>query len=205
MKHDESFGEPAELAALYLAGALRPDERDRFEDHLREHCATCRAEVEALAPAAVALASGVRPLAPDPRTRQALLARVAAQPPGGGSPLRRQLDVPAGEAEILIRRADSAVWEPADVPGVFIRTLSVDREKNQFTALVRMGPGRTYPAHRHAGPEECLVLEGDLRVGDEVMRAGDYQRAAVGSRHGVQSTEGGCLLLIVSSLTDVFE
>jgi hypothetical protein len=36
------------------------------------------------------------------------------------------------------------------------------------------------------------------------MRPGDYQRAPKGSRHGVQRTEQGCLLLITSSLTDVF-
>ena len=65
-----------------------------------------------------------------------------------------------------------------------------------------MAPGTSYPGHRHAGVEECYVLEGDLRVGDLVMRAGDYQRAAIGSVHGVQSTEGGCLLLVLMSDRD---
>jgi hypothetical protein len=35
-----------------------------------------------------------------------------------------------------------------------------------------------------------------------VLCAGDYQFAAGGSEHRVQSTEGGCLLLIVSSQDD---
>jgi hypothetical protein len=34
------------------------------------------------------------------------------------------------------------------------------------------------------------------------MRAGDFQRAEAGSVHPVQSTDGGCLLLITSSLDD---
>jgi len=34
------------------------------------------------------------------------------------------------------------------------------------------------------------------------MRAGDYQRAETGSTHPVQSTRGGCLLLLTSSLRD---
>ena len=34
------------------------------------------------------------------------------------------------------------------------------------------------------------------------MHAGDYQRASGRSIHPVQSTDGGCLLLIVSSLRD---
>ena len=71
-----------------------------------------------------------------------------------------------------------------------------------MTMLVRMEAGSSYPQHIHDGPEECYVLQGDLRVGDEVLGRGDYQRAAPGSRHGIQSTENGCLLFIVSSLTD---
>jgi len=68
--------------------------------------------------------------------------------------------------------------------------------------MVRMAAGTSWPAHIHAGPEECYVLAGDLRVGELHMHAGDFQRAEAGSRHGVQSTEGGCTLLLVSSLHD---
>jgi anti-sigma factor ChrR (cupin superfamily) len=68
--------------------------------------------------------------------------------------------------------------------------------------LVRMDPGSSYPGHLHAGVEECFVLEGELRVGEEVLRRGDYQRADEGSEHGIQWTEKGCLLLIVSSQDD---
>jgi hypothetical protein len=47
------------------------------------------------------------------------------------------------------------------------------------------------------------VLQGDLRVGPTLhMRAGDYQRVEKGHQHPVQSTDGGCLLFIVSSLHD---
>ena len=48
------------------------------------------------------------------------------------------------------------------------------------------------------------MLEGDLHIGEDVMHPGDYQFAPAGSRHGVQSTEHGCLLLITSSLNDRF-
>jgi hypothetical protein len=34
------------------------------------------------------------------------------------------------------------------------------------------------------------------------MKSGDYQRAEKGTLHEVQSTEGGCLLLLVSSQHD---
>jgi anti-sigma factor ChrR (cupin superfamily) len=65
-----------------------------------------------------------------------------------------------------------------------------------------MDRGTSYPPHRHADVEECYVLQGDLRVAGRVLRAGDYQRADRDSVHGVQSTENGCLLLIVSSTDD---
>ena len=205
-QHDHSWGEPAEAAALYAAGALPYEQRAAYEAHL-DGCPACLAEVAHLGGVVADLAAVVPPLAPDPRTREALLRRIAAEGPPRttASPLRRHLGLdtpPGGLPGLVIRRAAEASWETTDVPGVLLRRLYVDHEKNQFTALVRMAPGSSYPAHFHGGPEECLVLEGDLRVGDEVMRAGDYQRAEPGSRHGVQSTDGGCMLLIVSSMTD---
>jgi anti-sigma factor ChrR (cupin superfamily) len=65
-----------------------------------------------------------------------------------------------------------------------------------------MDAGSSYPRHVHNGAEECLVLEGDIRMGDAVLHAGDYQYAPPDTLHGVQSTEKGCLLLITSSLSD---
>ena len=42
-----------------------------------------------------------------------------------------------------------------------------------------------------------------IRIGDDiVMHAGDYQRMGGGTVHPVQSTEGGCVLFIISSLHD---
>ena len=65
-----------------------------------------------------------------------------------------------------------------------------------------MAAGSSYPGHLHGGVEECLVLEGDLQVEGEELRAGDYQRAEASSQHGTQWTKNGCLLLIVSSQHD---
>jgi anti-sigma factor ChrR (cupin superfamily) len=65
-----------------------------------------------------------------------------------------------------------------------------------------MDPGASWLPHRHGGPEQCFVLEGDLHDGDLLVTAGDFQCAAQGSVHGAQSTTSGCLLLIVSSLRD---
>jgi hypothetical protein len=51
-----------------------------------------------------------------------------------------------------------------------MRLLFVDRDHSRCTALVRMAAGATYSSHVHNGPEECFVLEGDLHVGDALLR-----------------------------------
>jgi len=95
-----------------------------------------------------------------------------------------------------------AVWEKSSIEGIEMRTLSIDEAADRATVLIRMGAGTSYPSHRHGGPEECYVIAGDLTTGDIRMRAGDYKLAHKGSVDSLQSTENGCLLLIVSSLRD---
>jgi quercetin dioxygenase-like cupin family protein len=105
----------------------------------------------------------------------------------------------------LVGAADTP-FEPTAFAGVRVRRLFVDEGADRVTMLVQMDPGTAYPAHRHGGAEECYVVQGDLRIGDELeMHAGDYQRMERGSRHAVQSTRGGCLLLVTSSRHDELE
>jgi anti-sigma factor ChrR (cupin superfamily) len=98
--------------------------------------------------------------------------------------------------------ASEGVWDEVGISGIKVKRLFVDSERDSVTMLVRMPAGAAYPRHRHAGPEQCYVIEGDLRVDNLAFFAGDYQCAEPDSIHGVQYTEGGCLLLIVSSLHD---
>lgn len=93
-------------------------------------------------------------------------------------------------------------FERTGIEGIEAKTLFVDAARRRVSMMVRMAPGTSYPAHRHAAVEECFVVSGDIRVGERVLRAGDYQVAAEDSIHGVQSTEHGCVLFIVSSQDD---
>lgn len=188
MSHDHPVGDPAELAALYVAGALLPAESQEFADHLETGCPACTAAVRQLDPVLVGLAALAEPVPPDPRSRARLLEAIAP--------------APAVRAEWVLQRASEGVWQPTAYAGVSVRMLFVDQARRQYTALVRMAPGATYPAHPHPGPEECLVLEGDVRAGGLVLRAWDYQRAPAGSRHELQSTEQGCLLLVTAPLEE---
>jgi anti-sigma factor ChrR (cupin superfamily) len=184
--------DPAELAALYAAGALAPEEWARFEAHLAAGCPACEAELAQLSHVVAALGSAVEPRAPSAATREQLLGRLAAEP----AP-------PAGEMPgLFVKRAAEGSWEETGVPGIQLRVLFLDREANRFTALVRMAAGSSYPGHFHSAPEECLVLEGDLCVGTQVLLAGDYQRAEPSTTHVVQTTRQGCLLLVTAAATD---
>ena len=51
--------------------------------------------------------------------------------------------------------------------GVAFKLLYTDRERGTFTTLVRMDAGASIPAHRHLGVEQCLVIDGDLAIGDK--------------------------------------
>jgi anti-sigma factor ChrR (cupin superfamily) len=135
-----------------------------------------------------------------------VLDAVAQEASGHGQARTRQVwkhwrNQPDAGAMTLLRGAD-AVWEPTGFAGVEVRRLNVDPAADRVTMLVRMAPGTAYPGHRHGGPEECLVLHGDLLVDGIRMQSGDYQRAAAGTDHGIQSTAAGCVLLIVSSQHD---
>jgi anti-sigma factor ChrR (cupin superfamily) len=193
----ENPSEP-ELASLYAIGALTAEERAAFEASLD---GGAEAELHRFNHVIEALTGALPPLAPDPAVRERLMARIAAQarsrpaaiepaPIGPGHPL----------PDWFIQRDSNEAWEETGHPGVRIRRLFLDRGRNECTALVRMAAGSSYPAHIHGGPEECLVLDGDLRCGDLVLRAWDYQHAGPGTIHGGLTSHQGCLMLIRSSL-----
>jgi quercetin dioxygenase-like cupin family protein len=65
--------------------------------------------------------------------------------------------------------------------------------------LLRLLPGGRLPEHDHAdGLEECMVLEGSLRINGENFGCGDYQIAHPGSVHFEVSSEQGSLVFLKS-------
>lgn len=206
-------------AALFVLEALEPAQARAYRLHLAR-CEACRVEVESLA----ASARELHALAASEPVPRGLWERVVERirsgggPPDGAGGSRSARDPRPGATQIWkhwdsdasgIRQdftflaADDSGFEPTAVPGIEARKLFVDRAQDRVTMIVRMQPGTAYPPHIHGDVEECFVLSGDLRVGDsQELRAGDYQRAEKGSRHAVQSTRHGCVLLLVSSLSD---
>lgn len=199
MTTDSSQLDPSGWRALLAVGALSQAEAEQAERELGPVGGDEFASVVEL------LAEGVDAVPPPRGVREALMARAGSPVEPTVSPQVWKNWPPSQDNELFIMRSHEGAWENTGVAGVFVRRLFVDRPRNQMTMLVRMDAGASYPRHVHDGPEECLVLEGDLQVGDTVLHPGDYQRAAPGSKHGIQSTERGCLLMITSSLSDELE
>jgi hypothetical protein len=172
-------GPTDDLAARLAAGALTPDEVAAAEALL----AAGDPGAVAFARAVEELAAAVPPVVPPPDLKARLL---AALPP------------PPAVPGFVFRFAADGGFEPTPHPGVWCRVLHVDPARRQFTALMRLDPGAVYPCHPHDGPEECVVLEGEIEVGGVRLRKGDYQRAEPGSTHVDQSSPTGALLFLTA-------
>ncbi len=67
--------------------------------------------------------------------------------------------------------------------------------------LLRLQPGACLPSHVHQAAEECLMLEGDLDLGNGVvLRAGDYHMAPDGLAHGVALSRTGAVIFLRSDI-----
>ena len=98
----------------------------------------------------------------------------------------------------LVRTAETD-WKALDEPGVtgiLVKALRRDEASGRApTILLKFEAGASYPAHDHPGGEEIFVLEGEVRLGKDRLRAGDYLYTPVGGKHSVR-TETGCVLLL---------
>jgi quercetin dioxygenase-like cupin family protein len=108
---------------------------------------------------------------------------------------RRLLErVADADASHLTIGADEGDWQPF-CHGVRIKVL---REHDEgLSYLLRLEPGATLPAHRHPVDEECVVLEGRLRVGTCIeVGAGGYHLAHRGALHATISTATGATIFL---------
>ena len=208
--HDRLTDELRARVEEYSLHQLAPATARAFEEHVAQ-CPVCAGELRSQQALLGAVALAAPPVEPRAGLRDELLARVRGRPsaPAQSAPNDVQVwkqwkPAPGSEAGPieLLRRAGEGAFEPTGVAGVTVRRLYVDPARDRGAMMVRMEAGTSYPAHRHGGTEECYVLSGDLRIGERVMKAGDFEVVQRDSVHAVQSTREGCLLLICSSLSD---
>ncbi len=134
-----------------------------------------------------ALLDAIKPEFPESNrvqaVKQRLMQRVAAD---------RSVAEPDARG-LLTVHADEGNWK-AFLPNVSIKVLR--QEKDTLTYLLKLEPGATLLPHDHPQDEECIVLSGEARIGDLVVRAGDYHCAPAGKPHGVIRSERGAILFL---------
>ncbi len=109
-----------------------------------------------------------------------------------GAVLYRRLGPPAsGQSAHWLSDRGEARWEPL-LEGVDRWVMW--RDATQEAYLIRARAGACAPAHDHLIDEECLVLDGELYFGDQLMRAGDFQLAPAGLHHTVIEAATDALL-----------
>lgn len=213
----------AELADLHALGALAAEESTAFEALLAARDPALLRELERLRPATEALAQSLAAaseIAPPAHLRATILAAASA-----ASQCEQELDrelrehfAPAPHAAhaherarahhappappslgIFVQRIAEGRWRPTGLPGVWAKPLFKDRRADRSTMLVKCDPGAYIPHHDHQGVEELIVLEGDLQVGETLLKAGDYIRTVAGQDHGDAFSPSGCVCLFFTS------
>lgn len=87
-----------------------------------------------------------------------------------------------------------AGWQPYG-DGVQIKVLH--ENEGVLSYLLRFAPGARIDAHRHPLDEECVVLEGVLKVGSQIeVGPGGYHLARAGSLHASIATETGATIFL---------
>lgn len=112
-------------------------------------------------------------------------------------------DLDAERARELLSSIDDATqpgWRASGIPGVTILKFSGGpRVANATCGLVRVKPGRLFPAHRHRGAERVLVLQGFARDdAGHLFAPGDIARWHAGSSHTLRATDDAPLVFAVA-------
>ena len=92
-------------------------------------------------------------------------------------------------------RSAQVDWRSAATAGVAVKRLRDDKTSGASTFLLRVDAGARVPLHDHPGGEELFVIEGDLKVGGDHLKSGDYLYTPPDGRHSA-SSEGGCVVLV---------
>jgi anti-sigma factor ChrR (cupin superfamily) len=174
--------EAESLAGDYVLGTLSGPELAEFEANLARHPELQRHVV-----------AWERRLTPLAATLPAVEPRASVW-----DAIEAALDAAGPPATVTVR-AREGEWRTL-APGAEIKVLMVDRDAGFQSFLLRLAPGTLLPPHDHDALEECLLLEGDMVIGDRVYRQGDYHAALPGSRHAPISTRNGGVVFIRSEL-----
>lgn len=184
--------EASVTAFLSLLGALDAEEQQAFEAWQLEGDSAAISAAREAEELALALATAVPEQAPSPDLRRRLFDTIGKE------------SVPSFAAErtawlksFLVKATDLA-WE-AFAPGVQVKWLFRDQNRREYVALLKAVAGSCYPAHRHVGVEEVLMLDGRLRLDEREYVDGDFVRSEPDTIHHHTEAVEECTFIIHSS------
>ena len=90
-------------------------------------------------------------------------------------------------------RAQDGDWQPFG-RGLEIKVLH--EAGGIMSYLLRLAPGAVLPGHRHPVDEECVVLEGSLRIGALEVGAGGFHLGRQDVLHMPIVSEGGAVVFL---------
>lgn len=80
------------------------------------------------------------------------------------------------------------------VPGIERKVLH--ESGGVMSYLLKFAPGAVLPAHRHPVDEECVVIEGTLRIGDRLLPAGSFHMVRADVLDADSSSDEGALIYL---------
>jgi anti-sigma factor ChrR (cupin superfamily) len=184
-QHDQ---EHVDLVFLYALSTLPSSEVPAAESQI-EKCDECRQELQTLRPLIESFVSWPTNVLRPSTSLWDRLARRIAHETG-----RERVAAPP-----QVRPMPE--WEEV-APGISVKLLATDTEKNSVSMLVRLEPGTDYPPHCHAGLEELYLLYGELMIDEKKLYPGDYIRAEAGSIDHRVWSETGCTCVLLTSTRD---
>lgn len=88
---------------------------------------------------------------------------------------------------------------------VGVKVLALRGDRDVVSMLVRFAPGASVSDHAHALNEDCLVLEGEMFLGDILLRKGDYHLAPAGGSHFGETSDVGAVFFFHGALDPVLK
>lgn len=93
----------------------------------------------------------------------------------------------------LTVQAAEGPWQPLG-PGLQLKLLHASGGIHSY--LVRLAAGASLAPHRHPVDEECVVLEGEVQIGELRVGAGGFHLGRQGLPHDRLRSEAGALIFL---------
>ena len=130
------------------------------------------------------MAEAVRGAPLDPMTQRFMKSRL----------MTRVRDLERGAVTNTVR-PEAGEWEKFS-PRIKMKVLRREADGSSMSYLLKFEPGAFLVPHKHHIDEECVVLEGMVTIGEELVGPGTYHLAPRGMIHAPIRSEPGAILFI---------